>query len=262
MNHAGQGFLLRHRAPLTLLGNLAIATAAFVLAFALRFDLWIPPRALPVLLATLPLLLACKAAAFWSQGLFTESWRHVSIRDVEDIVRGNVLGTALFLAAMVFLRGLAGFPRAVFLLDLLLCTTFLAGSRLAIRLGRERRDRPALRPIETLALIVGAGESGIRLLQEIESRRRLKRAVVGFVDDDPGLRGRRLNGVRVVGGTANIEPVLERSHPDMVFVTIPNAPKDRLDAIVRACEGREITCRFVQRDTDVDPRVILGATLS
>ncbi len=82
------------------------------------------------------------------------------------------------------------------------------------------------------------------------------------VDDDPGLRGRRLNGVRVIGGTANIEPVLERSRPDMVFVTIPEAPKDRLDAIVRACEGREITCRFVQRDTDVDPRVILGATLS
>ena len=73
-------------------------------------------------LATLPLLLACKIAGFWTVRLFSGSWRHVSVQDVEDIVRGNVLASALFLSAMVFFRGLEGFPRAVFLLDLLLCT--------------------------------------------------------------------------------------------------------------------------------------------
>jgi len=82
--------------------------------------------------------------------------------------------------------------------------------------------------------------------------------VVAFVDDDPGLRGRRLNGIRVAGGTTTLETALDRTRPDIVFVTIPNAPKERLDEIVQACAAREIDCRFVRREVDVDPRVILG----
>jgi FlaA1/EpsC-like NDP-sugar epimerase len=55
-----------------------------------------------------------------------------------------------------------------------------------------------------------------------------------------------------------LETVLDRTHPDIVFVTIPNASKQRLDQIVQACATREIDCRFVRREMDVDPRVILG----
>ena len=46
---------------------------------------------------------------------------------------------------------------------------------------------------------------------------------------------------------------------DTVLVTIPNAPADRLDAIVRACEAAAVPCRFVRRETDLDPMVVLGA---
>jgi FlaA1/EpsC-like NDP-sugar epimerase len=175
----------RNRLATNALAHAAIAAGAYLLAFALRFDLAIPGRFLPLALATLPLALACKLAAYWSVGLFASSWRHLKMRDVEDVVRGNALGSTLFLVAMVFLHGLPGFPRAVFLVDLVLCVSGAGGVRWALRRERERADRPTLRRIDTLALIVGAGSAGIRLLEEIESRRRLRRAVVGFVDDDP-----------------------------------------------------------------------------
>ena len=45
-------WLLRHRTAVTVLGNLAVATAAYVLAFALRFDLGIPAKYAGVMLAT------------------------------------------------------------------------------------------------------------------------------------------------------------------------------------------------------------------
>ena len=69
-------WLLRYRTAITVLGNLAVATAAYVLAFALRFDLVIPPKYADVMLATLPLLLGCKLVSFWSFGLFAGWWRH------------------------------------------------------------------------------------------------------------------------------------------------------------------------------------------
>jgi len=65
--------------------------------------------------------------------------------------------------------------------------------------------------------------------------------------------------VPVVGATHEIVALLEKHTPDVVLVTIPNAPRERLDAIVAACADAEIDCRFVRREIDLDPRVILGA---
>jgi FlaA1/EpsC-like NDP-sugar epimerase len=85
--------------------------------------------------------------------------------------------------------------------------------------------------------------------------------VIGFVDDDPRLRGRRLQGVAVAGGSDEITQVLESTRPDTVLVTIPDAPRERLDRIIQACAQAEVPCRFVRRHTDLDPRVVLGAAV-
>jgi hypothetical protein len=43
-------------------------------------------------------------------------------------------------------------------------------------------------------------------------------------------------------------------------VTIPDAPRERLDLVVEACMRADVPCRFVRRETDLDPRVVLGAS--
>jgi hypothetical protein len=45
-------------------------------------------------------------------------------------------------------------------------------------------------------------------------------------------------------------------------VTIPDAPHTRLDGVVAACAGAGVDCRFVRREIDLDPQVVLGASLS
>ena len=225
----------RHRLAVNALPYVAIATGAYLGAFALRFDLTIPGRFLPLALATLPLVVACKLLAFWSAGSLASSWRHLKMRDVEDIVRGNLLGSVLLLVAMVFLTGLRGFPRTVFLMDLVLCASFTGGIRFALRRERERADRPAVRRIETLALIVGAGSAGIRLLEEIESRRRLGLAVVGFVDDDATKHGIRLAGTPVLGGVDDLPALVAEHEIGEVLIAVPSASGAVLRRIVQRC---------------------------
>src|SRR5262245_31670780 len=177
--------ILEHRRAGLAVAGVGIAAGSYVIALALRFDLSLPPDVLAILVSTLPTLVLCKLLGFWMAGLLAGWWRHVSLRDVVDIVRGNVLGSLLFLLAIVFGPGLEGFPRSVFLIDLLICTIVMAGLRVGVRVVRERGGRQAIRRIDTLALIVGAGSTGIRLLEEIESRAHHGMAVLGFVDDDP-----------------------------------------------------------------------------
>jgi FlaA1/EpsC-like NDP-sugar epimerase len=81
--------------------------------------------------------------------------------------------------------------------------------------------------------------------------------VLGFVDDNPRLRRRRVQGTPVLGGTHELARLLESLRPDIVLVTIPDAPRERLTEIVDACTGAGVPCRFVRREIDLDPRVVL-----
>ena len=237
--------VLRYRTAAIVLFNLLIATAAFLIAFALRFDLSVPEPYFVVALSTLPMLLVCKIVGFWSFRLFSGWWRHVSVDDVADILRGNVLASALFLAGMVFLRGLDGFPRSIFLLDLLICTAMMGGIRVAIRLVREFGERTTVQKIETLAIIVGAGSAGIRLLDEIRRRRRLKIGVVGFVDDDETKVGLRIAGAPVLGRIDDLAALIAEHDVGEVLIAIPSAPGMVMKRIVQQCADAGVRHRVL-----------------
>ncbi len=250
-------FLVRHRHAVSIATHLGIAAAAYLLAFGLRFDLEPHPRWLWIVAETLPLLLACKLVGFWSARLFAGSWRHVSVHDVEDIARGNLLASTLFLAVMVFTHGLRGFPRSVFLLDLLLCTLAMSAIRVGIRLAYERGERRSVRRIETLAIIVGAGSAGIKLLQEIEQRQRLRVGVVGFVDDDPRKIGLRVCGTPVLGGLDDLPALVAEHDVGEVLIALPEAPGAVIRRVVQHCTAAHVRHRVLPTLAElVDGRVM------
>ena len=127
------------------------------------------------------------------------------------------------------------FHRSFFIVDALICMVAIVGSRLAERtlvIGpRSVRDRTARR-----TLIVGAGRTGRSLMREL--RETAGERVVGFVDDNPRLRRRRVHGIKVVGTTHELPAILERTQPDIVLVTIPDAPREVLDAVVARAPSR------------------------
>ena len=83
--------------------------------------------------------------------------------------------------------------------------------------------------------------------------------VVGFVDDDPSFRRRRIQGVPVVANLEEIGWAIGRLTPEAVLVTIPDADRARLDLVIEACKRADISCRFVRRQIDLDPAVAFGA---
>ena len=117
---------------------------------------------------------------------------------------------------------------------------------------RSYRDRTGRR-----TLIVGAGRTGRSLMREL--RETAGERVVGFVDDNPQLRRRRVHGVAGArrhtraAAAARAVRARHRARDD------PDAPRERLDAIVDACDDAGVECRFVRREIDLDPRVVLGA---
>ena len=62
----------------------------------------------------------------------------------------------------------------------------------------------------------------------------------------------------MLGGLQDIVAALAETHPDVVLVTIPDAPTARLESLVRGCHDAGVQCRFVRRVTDLDPLSALG----
>jgi UDP-GlcNAc:undecaprenyl-phosphate/decaprenyl-phosphate GlcNAc-1-phosphate transferase len=234
----------------------ALIAASFLAAYLLRFDGIGTPNQRHMFLLALPVLLLCRYTALLLLGMYASVWRYASARDAFRVAAACAVSAVCALGLTVLAQGPIGdFSSDVFVIDALICTVALTGARLGERvilqivaLGRRDQGRRIL--------IVGAGRAGRSLLREL--RETPGQHVVGFVDDDAALRGRRLNGVRILSGTGSLEAALERVKPDVVLVTIPDAPTERLEAVVRTCARHEIECRFVKRDIDVLPQTILS----
>jgi FlaA1/EpsC-like NDP-sugar epimerase len=151
------------------------------------------------------------------------------------------------------------FPRSIFIIDALVCTVLVGASRFWERAFVRAVSSLTGRGDRRRTLIVGAGRGGRSLLRELRETR--GEQVVGFVDDDQRLARRRLQGVPVLGGLMEIESILAKVRPDTVLVTIPEAPRERLGLVIDACALAEVPCRFVRRETDLDPRIVLGASV-
>ena len=100
-------------------------------------------------------------------------------------------------------------------------------------------------------LIVGAGRSGRALARELSETP--DRRVVGFLDDNPRVRRRRVLGVSVLGSLDEATAHISATSPDEVLVTIPDAPPERLEVVVAACADAQIACRFVRREIAPPP---------
>jgi UDP-GlcNAc:undecaprenyl-phosphate/decaprenyl-phosphate GlcNAc-1-phosphate transferase len=207
-------------------------------------------------LVALPVVLAARYVTFIPFGLYKGIWRYAGARDAASIVAAVVVSELIAFAVLSWTHDFGAFPRSIFLLDALLATLFVGGARFAERAFDRGISSLHTRGSRRRTVIVGAGRGGRSLLREL--RETPGERVVAFLDDDPGLRGRRLQGVPVLGGTADTGRVLAQLAPDAVLVTIPSAPLERLAPVVAACEAAEVPCRFVRRELDLDPGKILG----
>jgi UDP-GlcNAc:undecaprenyl-phosphate GlcNAc-1-phosphate transferase len=237
--------------------DFALITASFLFAYYLRLQGSGTPYDRHIFLLSLAVLLAVRYAAFIPFGLYRGVWRYAGARDAASIVGAIVVSELVAYLILDATQVWGPFPRSIFIIDALVCTVLVGASRFWERAFMRAVSSLTGRGGRRRTLIVGAGRGGRSLLREL--RETHGEQVVGFVDDDPRLSRRRLQGVPVLGGLMEIEPILLRTRPDAVLVTIPDAPRQKLGLVVDACTLADVPCRFVRRETDLDPRVVLGA---
>jgi FlaA1/EpsC-like NDP-sugar epimerase len=251
------GLVVHRRRFVEALVDFALIGGAFAAAYAIRVQGEGTPWMRHVFYVTLPAVLVARYLSFIVFGLYRGVWRYAGARDAVSIFAAVVVSEVIAFVFIWLTTPFNGFPTEIFILDALLCTAVIGAARFWERAVAHALSGLIGRSDQRRVLIVGAGRSGRSLLRELRETRGER--VIAFVDDDPELLRRRIQGVAVVGGTGEIGWVIGRHNPDAVFVTIPEAPRDRLDAVAEACARAGITCGFVRRQIDTGPGIPLGA---
>jgi FlaA1/EpsC-like NDP-sugar epimerase len=230
----------RHRL-LQLLVDAAIVAISWVLAFELRFDQGLPVYYDTLLRRTILLVVAIKLAVFLMFGFHRRWWRYVSVRDMWSAARGVVVASILAYVTVYFVSPVHGIrlPRSVAVMDLLITLTLIAGARLAARTLIERPGFGVVARGKEV-IVVGAGDAGRLIVQEMQRSRMLAYTPIGFVDDDPRKRNTRIHGVRVLGTMDDLPRIVRELKPDEVLIAIPSASGETRRLVVEAAQASDV----------------------
>jgi UDP-GlcNAc:undecaprenyl-phosphate GlcNAc-1-phosphate transferase len=200
-----------------------------------------------VYLSALPILLASRYVFFVALGVYRRVWRFATARDVVPIALGCFGSAIAAFLILIALRPIGSFPAVeIFVVDAILCTLLVGASRLVLRLLPEAAGPRSER---RRVLVVGAGRAGRSLARELREDRDAR--VVGFLDDNPRVRRRRILGISVVGSLDEADRAVVSTRADEVLVSIPDAPSERIGLVTTASAAAGIPCRLVRRHVEL-----------
>ncbi len=225
----------------------AISGLTLLLAYLVRFDAS-PSEAYQQQAAFLviPVMVLYVGSGYlWD--VYSLIWRFTSLR--ETLIVGQAVataGSAIIASRILILEQLPALrvPLGVLLVHPLLVLVGMFGIRAARRIQYRYRYRGVLSRTEQgdlnpkKVLLIGAGEAGQQLMRDLQDQPEFK--VVGFLDDDPLKRGRRISGIRVLGDTNDLSATASQTGIDEVILSMPGAPSSAIKRVVASCEKLEI----------------------
>ena len=94
-------------------------------------------------------------------------------------------------------------------------------------------------PFEKFVYIIGAGFAGQMLAKELKEKK-IFGQVAAFIDDDPNVIGKEIDGIPVLGPINHFISFLRRTDYDEAIIAIPSAPTSRINEIYQILK----TCGF------------------
>ena len=251
--------LLKFRFAIIFFITALLVVLSLLVSYSLRFEFNIPFKFFHRCLTLFPAVIAIKLPVFWFFGCFRGWWRYVSLPDLIQIFKANVVGTSLFVFYGVVVYRFDGIPRSVLFLDGLLCFVLVGGVRLITRAFREKyfpAFRLGLLKNTNRVLIYGAGHAGQMIAREIQSNYSLNSQVIGFLDDAPHKQKTTLMGIPVLGAQRGLKDLVRDRQVDQIIIAIPSATGHQVAAIVAECRQTKAQFKILPGVSDlIDGRV-------
>ena len=218
--------------------DIFVIVFSLVLSFNLRFNFHVSPDVYSEFVFILPLVISIRSIFFFVFKTYAGIIRYTSIQDALKIFLANASSTLFIVLVNVVAlesRGEHLIPFAVVYIDFFLTIFFMGGIRIGYKMIYNHLVGPERGAETTNVLIFGAGEAGIITKRTLDRDAGTKYKIKGFVDDNPVLNGKRIEGKRVFLTDKYLDSLLSLKEVDLLIVSIQNLSVERKNEIVDLC---------------------------
>jgi len=224
----------RIRQVFLLLLDIIIINLSYIFSYLIRFDWQLPPHEFVLYSNYAVLITIFKLVIFYYFQLYNSIWKYASIDEIIKIFMAALVSNAIVVTYFFLFQ--LNLPRSMYILPLLLDIFLLAGIRFGYRFLRRVKQGFYYSNKEVKrVLVVGAGEAGSMVIQELKKHRELKSRPVALVDCDSTKQGRSIHGVTVLGKKEDIPCIVTEKNIQEIILAIPSASKEQIREIVFYC---------------------------
>lgn len=193
-------------------------------------------RAIPVTAVFIVLYYAFK--------IYSSMWEYAGLREVLNVAVATIIGgisglaidiimSKFHLASSMLQNGC--FDAFFYVFGTLVAMILVAGMRIGYRLVRRYYRESALKKNEKLnrVMIVGAGDMGMIIINELEVNNYARGKPIIAVDDNPLKVGKRIRGIPVKGTCDQIPELAKKYKIDTIILCLPSVGSDRQTEILR-----------------------------
>lgn len=263
----------RIKTGLFVLSDTVLVVVSFFLAYLIRFDFEyesIPKTFVQYIPILLGVSIILKISVFILFKLYRSLWRYAGIYELVSVFLASAITNGAMFAYIAFVDRLA--PRSIFVITGMIDVFFIGGSRLVYRLYRRLVLGRVIK-VDNLkrVAIFGAGDAGAMIAKEIELHPEMRYKLVAFLDDSDDKKGRKVNGIPVLGGIEDIEDVVDSKNIDEIIIAIPSAKPAIINNIYERCSKTDCKVKILpsmsqlinetislQKIKDVDIEDLLG----
>lgn len=219
--------------------TMAINISYFV-ALWIRYDgifTEIPAKHLDPYVYFIPIYTVISLGIFYLLRMYHSVWEYVSVRELMRAAIGSITASAVHIVLITLIFG--KMPLSYYLWGSCFQVLLLLGARFSYRIFTAV---PQLFGTDTgshayhRVMIIGAGDAGRMLLENIQKTRENKDRVICLIDDDPNKQNRYFDGVQIVGGRDDILRCVEKYNIDRIYIAMPSASKENIRDIVNICK--------------------------
>ncbi|MDA3798272.1 MAG: nucleoside-diphosphate sugar epimerase/dehydratase [Kiritimatiellae bacterium] len=231
--------LKRFRIALFVMLDILIFALAFISAMLLRFEFKLDNQ-LQQTYEEAIMIVAIMSLSMVLLKIYKSLWIYTSINELMRIF--VAIGVPSFILFIVnsFLPT-RQVPQSVIIMMFILSYMGVGGSRVLYRILRMRKSYIfAKNKCLKNVLIIGAGDAGRMLLNEIRMNNSLSYKIVGFLDDNKNKFGRNINGIKIVGESKDVVEITKKHSVDLIIFAIPSMDPKEQREILNLCSETKV----------------------
>ena len=191
-------------------------------------------------------LFSVKFFVFARTGFYSEIVQFASVDFAFKIIKSTIFGSVVAIMLIHIVRHEIEMP--VLIVDWMASCILIGLSRFGWRYAKEGHFSHG--PGRN-TLLYGAGEHGATVARHLMLNNHLGYRVVGYIDDSAGKIGKKIQGVPVLGGVADLQKIIQKFLIEELVVSFSNPDGDLVKELFTICRGHGVRCRIVPGMNDV-----------